>query len=88
MQDGQTMRDERIRIEAHFMVATNATVRRTAEVFGMSKTTVHLDVSQRLEKIDPQLFLQARKVLDTNKAERHIRGGRATQKRYLRKKNS
>ncbi len=64
----------------------NATVRQTAQKFGVSKSTVHKDVSERLIYINPSLASEVRKVLDVNKAERHIRGGLATKEKYLHKK--
>ena len=60
----------------------NATVRAAAAVFGCSKSTVHKDVSVRLRLLDPALFAQVRAVLARNKAERHLRGGAATRKKY------
>ncbi len=68
---------------AHYIIEENATVRQAAKKFGVSKSTVHKDVADRLEHIHPALAAQARKVLDMNKAERHIRGGMATKDRYL-----
>ena len=68
---------------AHYIIEENATVRQAAKKFGVSKSTVHKDVADRLERIHPSLAAQARKVLDMNKAERHIRGGMATKDRYL-----
>lgn len=65
---------------------SNATVRQTAQKFGVSKSTVHKDVSERLIYINPALASEVRKVLDVNKAERHIRGGLATKEKYLNKK--
>ncbi|MCI8747203.1 MAG: sporulation transcriptional regulator SpoIIID [Lachnospiraceae bacterium] len=65
------------------MVENNATVRQTATVFGVSKSTVHKDLTERLPSINHQLAEQARQVLDVNKAERHIRGGMATRDKYL-----
>ena len=65
---------------ARYIVDTKSTVRSTAKVFGVSKSTVHMDVTRRLEHIDPELHVKA--VLDENKAERHIRGGNATRKKY------
>lgn len=59
-----------------------ATVRQTAKEFGISKSTVHKDCTERLEKIDSSLAASTRKVLDVNKAERHIRGGMATKEKY------
>lgn len=68
---------------ANYIVESNATVRQTAKKFGISKSTVHKDVTERLIQINPSLAREARKVLDTNKAERHIRGGLATREKYL-----
>ena len=68
---------------ANYIVEKNATVRQTARQFGISKSTVHKDVTERLTQINPALAKQARKVLDLNKAERHIRGGMATKEKYL-----
>lgn len=67
---------------AVYMIETGATVRSAAQYFGISKSTVHKELSQRLEKVNPSLYTQVRKVLDTNKQERHIRGGMATRKKY------
>ena len=68
---------------AQYIIENNATVRKTARVFNISKSTVHKDVHERLFKINQQLYEDAKKVLDTNKAERHIRGGIATKNKYL-----
>ena len=68
---------------AGYIIETNATVRQTAKKFGVSKSTVHKDVTDRLIQINPELASQARKVLDVNKSERHIRGGMATREKYL-----
>ena len=68
---------------ANYIITTNATVRQTAKKFGISKSTVHKDVTERLQQINPSLATEARKVLDTNKSERHIRGGLATREKYL-----
>lgn len=68
---------------ANYIIENNATVRQTAGQFGISKSTVHKDVTERLEQINPSLATQARKVLDVNKSERHIRGGMATREKYL-----
>ncbi|MCI5502206.1 MAG: sporulation transcriptional regulator SpoIIID [Lachnospiraceae bacterium] len=65
------------------MVEHEATVRQTAAVFGVSKSTVHKDLTERLLNINPALAAEARKVLDINKSERHIRGGMATREKYL-----
>ena len=67
----------------HLELETKSTVRQTARQFGISKSTVHKDVTERLEEINPSLASETRKVLDVNKAERHIRGGLATKEKYL-----
>ena len=69
---------------AGYIVETKATVRQAAKKFGISKSTVHKDITDRLLQIHPGLASQARKVLDVNKSERHIRGGLATKEKYLR----
>ena len=68
---------------AVYIIENNATVRQTAKQFGISKSTVHKDVTERLMQINPTLAKEARKVLDVNKSERHIRGGLATKEKYL-----
>ena len=68
---------------ASYIVETNATVRHTAKKFGISKSTVHKDCTDRLGKINPALAGEVRRVLDVNKSERHIRGGLATREKYL-----
>ena len=68
---------------ANYIVEEKATVRQTAKKFGVSKSTVHKDVTDRLLQINASLAREARKVLDTNKSERHIRGGMATREKYL-----
>lgn len=68
---------------ANYIIERNATVRQTAKKFGISKSTVHKDVTDRLMMINPALATQARAVLDINKSERHIRGGMATKEKYL-----
>ena len=65
-----------------YIIQSKATVRKTAKKFGISKSTVHKDVSERLPKIQPQLYPEVKKVLEQNKKERHIRGGLATKKKY------
>ena len=67
---------------AVYMIETGATVRAAAKRFGISKSTVHKDLSQRLPQCNKRLYNQVRCILDTNKAQRHIRGGLATQKKY------
>lgn len=68
---------------ANYIIDYNATVRQTAKKFGISKSTVHKDVTDRLMQINPALASQTRAVLDVNKSERHIRGGLATREKYL-----
>ena len=70
---------------ANYIIENNATVRQTARQFGISESTVHKDVTDRLTQINPALASEARKVLDINKSERHIRGGLATREKYLHK---
>lgn len=70
---------------AHYIIENNATVRQAAKKFGISKSSVHVDLTVRLESIDPSLAREVRKVLDVNKAQRHIRGGLATKNKYLQK---
>lgn len=72
---------------ANYIIESNATVRQTAKQFGISKSTVHKDVTERLMQVNPTLAKEARKVLDVNKAERHIRGGLATREKYQSQKN-
>ena len=67
---------------AVYMIETGATVRAAARHFGISKSTVHKDLTQRLRQTHYPLYLQVRGVLDENKAQRHIRGGMATRKKY------
>lgn len=72
----------------HYIVETGATVRQAAAVFGISKSTVHNDVTKRLSVINPLLCSEVKAVLEENKAERHIRGGLATRKKYIEMKNN
>ncbi len=72
---------------ANYIIENNTTVRQTAKQFGISKSTVHKDVTERLMQINPTLATQARKVLDLNKSERHIRGGLATKDKYMRERS-
>ena len=67
---------------ANYIIETNTTVRYAAKHFGISKSTVHKDVTERLEQVNPTLAQETRKVLDVNKQERHIRGGMATKEKY------
>ena len=74
--------EERAVAIANYIIDCNATVRQTAKKFGISKSTVHKDVTDRLEHINPSLAAKARIVLDINKSERHIQGGMATKEKY------
>ena len=74
--------EERAMGIATYIIENNATVRQTAKAFGVSKSTVHKDVTDRLMQINPTLSQEARCVLDVNKSERHIRGGMATKEKY------
>ncbi len=75
------IRKRAVRIAQH-IIQTTDTVRQTADVFGISKSTVHKDVSERLPRINKQLAEEVKRVLDKNKAERHLRGGEATRQKY------
>ena len=79
----KTYIEERAMEIAKYIIENNATVRQTAKQFGISKSTVRKDVTERLPQINPALAKTARKVLDVNKSERHIRGGLATREKYL-----
>ena len=74
--------DERAIELAHYIIDSKDTVRGAAKKFGISKSTVHKDVSERLKKINPGLAKEVRVILDENKAERHMRGGMATKLKY------
>ena len=74
--------EKRAKELAVYMIETGATVRSAASHFGLSKSTVHKDLTERLPKISPQLFKSVKEVLEENKRERHIRGGIATKHKY------
>ena len=74
--------EERAVLLAHYIIDSKDTVRGAAKKYGISKSTVHKDVSERLLKINPALASEVRVILDENKAERHIRGGQATKLKY------
>jgi len=78
----KTYIEERAIEIANYIIENNATVRQAAKNFGISKSTVHKDVTERLEQVNPALAAEARKVIDVNKSERHIRGGMATKEKY------
>ena len=77
---------ERPVVLGEYILDTGATVRATAKVFNISKSTVHKDVSKRLLRVDPILYDEVKTVLEINKAERHIRGGAATKRKYCKNK--
>lgn len=74
--------EERVLEVAKYIIESKATIRKTAKIFGVSKSTVHKDITERLPKINPAVAKEAREILELNKAERHIRGGRATKLKY------
>jgi putative DeoR family transcriptional regulator (stage III sporulation protein D) len=76
--------EERILSIAHYTIDNHSTVRSTAKKFGISKSTVHKDLRERLPQINLELSRDVNKILDFNKSERHIRGGLATRQKYLR----
>ncbi|MBP3495387.1 MAG: sporulation transcriptional regulator SpoIIID [Clostridia bacterium] len=76
---------ERCEKLANYLIENKTTVRNTAKFFGISKSTVHKDITEKLSKINYGLFLEVEKILQINKSERHIRGGAATKKKYLKK---
>ena len=77
---------ERCEILAEYMIERGATVRAVAYAFSVSKSTVHKDITEKLEKIDPDLYDRVRVILEKNKSERHLRGGEATRVKYLKEK--
>lgn len=78
--------EERVLESAEYIINNKATVRNCAKQFGISKSTVHKDVSERLIQISPMMASKVKEVLNKNKSERHIRGGMATREKYRRKK--
>ena len=82
----KTYIEERVFELAHYVIENKSTVRETAKKFYISKSTVHKDIVERLQTFDKDLYLEVKQVLEENKAERHLRGGMATRKKYLEKK--
>lgn len=78
---------ERAVLIATYICSTHDTIRDAADLFGVSKSTAHLDVSKRLRKINPRLYRDAQKVLNENFADKHIRGGESTRKKYQKKEH-
>ena len=74
--------EKRATDEARYLAAGGCTVRQAAQAFGVSKSTVYKDLTERLPHLDGRLYRRIRHVLDCNKAERHLRGGRATQEKF------
>ena len=72
---------------AQYILETKDTVRGAAKKFGISKSTVHKDITQRLEEINPELYLKIKEIMEIHKDERHIRGGIATKEKYQKLKN-
>ena len=78
---------ERSEAIAEYVIENGATVRSAAAHFGMSKSTVHKDLAYKLKFYNATLYKSVKEILDLNKSERHLRGGEATRKKYLKKKN-
>ena len=78
----ETVVEKRCQLLGKYIVKTGATVRAAASNFGVSKSTVHKDITEKLEEINPSLYRLVKEVLDKNKSERHIRGGEATREKY------
>lgn len=76
--------DERILREANLLISEGMTIRDLAKIIGVSKTTVHLDITKRLQWIDRSLYIKCLAILEKNKDERHIRGGQATKEKWER----
>ena len=82
----QTDKEDRARRLAAYMIDTGGTVRSAGKHFGLSKSTVHKDLTEVLPRASPALYAQVRKLLEQNKSQRHIRGGLATRRKYAEKK--
>ena len=79
---------ERCIILANYLVENRTTVRKVAQHFGISKSTVHKDITTNLKRINPELYYKAKEILDINRNERHIRGGEATRQKYRKDKTA
>ena len=75
---------ERCEVLAEYLIQHKTTVRETAARYGISKSTVHKDITEKLQKINPDLFEDAKQILAINQSERHLRGGEATKQKYRR----
>lgn len=82
------MPEERAIAIAKYMIENKTTVRQAAIMFGISKSTVHKDITTNLIQINKSLYMQVRDLMEINKKERHIRGGKATKEKYMRKKQT
>lgn len=74
---------KRVLLEAEYILSTHSTLRQTAHLFGVSKSTVHVDMSERLKKINSKKYQKIEKILNINFSEKHLRGGQATKEKYL-----
>lgn len=79
---------ERCVIMATYMVENESTVRKVASKFGISKSTVHKDITKNLKRTNPDLYIKVQEILNKNKQERHIRGGEATKQKFLSNKDN
>ncbi len=79
--------EKRCEILANYVIETGATVRKASSEYGVSKSTVHKDLTYKLKFVNPTLYRKVKNILEINKAERHLRGGEATRKKYLNSKN-
>ena len=79
---------ERCEVLAEYVIENGATVRNTARYFGISKSTVHKDISEKLKYINPCMYDDVKEILCINKAERHLRGGEATRQKYIKKRKN
>lgn len=79
---------ERVKSVARYIINNKCTIRAAAKNFGISKSTVHKDVTERLGYIDISMYRQIKKLMEINKSERHIRGGEATRRKYADRKNA
>ena len=84
--DNENNHKQRCIMLGNYIVEHNSTVRETATVFGVSKSTVHKDITEKLKRADKELWQKVRKILEKNKQERHLRGGQATKKKYEEKR--
>ena len=80
------IKNEAIKRQGQFIVNNNSTIRAAAKFFGVSRCTIYKNVTERLEKIDPKLHYEVKKVLELNKKERALRGGLATKEKYIKLK--